>query len=61
LVPADQTDKGTVATVDNADTALGRVSTALALAGMVRPEPETVVGHYGTGDGASALFPDPVK
>jgi len=28
---------------------------------MVRPEPETVVGHYGTGDGASALFPDPVK
>ena len=61
LVRADQADKGTVATVDNADTSLGRVSTALALAGMVRPEPETVVGHYGTGDGASALFPDPVK
>ena len=61
LVRADQVDKGTVATVDNADTSLGRVSTALALAGMVRPEPETVVGHYGTGDGASALFPDPVK
>lgn len=61
LVRGDQADKGTVATVDDADTALGKVSTALALAGIVRPEPDTVVGHYGTGGGASALFPDPVK
>jgi hypothetical protein len=61
LVRADEADKGTVATVDNADTALGKVSSALALAGTIRPEPETVVGHYGTGDGATALFPDPVK
>jgi hypothetical protein len=61
LVRGDETDKGTVSTVDNADTPLGKVSTALALAGMIKPEPETVVGHYGTGGGASALFPDLVK
>jgi hypothetical protein len=61
LVRGDETDKGTVSTVDYADSPLGKVSTALALAGMIKPEPETVVGHYGTGGGASALFPDLVK
>lgn len=59
LVRADDTDKSNVATVDNSDSALGRISTVLALAGVGKPAPDTVVGHYGTGTGASALFPDP--
>jgi hypothetical protein len=59
LVRADDSDKSNVATVDNSDTALGRMSAVLALAGVGKPAPETVVGHYGTGAGASALFPDP--
>jgi len=50
-------DKNTVSTVDNADTAIGEVSTALALADIVNSN----VGHYGTGKGADALFPDPSK
>ncbi len=50
-----------MATVDNADTAVGRTAAVLALSGVVRPEPNTVVGHYGTGQGAGALFPEPVQ
>ncbi len=61
LVRHDDTDKSNVSTVDDSDTALGRLSTVLALAGVGRPAPETVVGHYGTGTGASALFPDPTR
>ena len=61
LVRGDATDKSTVATVDNADTALGQVSTILALADVGKPAPNTVVGHYGTAGGAKALFPDLAK
>jgi hypothetical protein len=49
--------KATVSTVDNADSAIGQVSTVLATAGVVQSQ----VGHYGTGAGAQALFPNPVK
>jgi hypothetical protein len=45
--------KTTVATVDNADTPFGQVTTALALAGAIDQQ----VGQYGTGPGAQALFP----
>jgi hypothetical protein len=61
LVRGDGTDRTAVATVDNADTVLGQVSTILALAGVSKPAPDTVVGHYGTAGGAKALFPNPAK
>ncbi len=61
LVRADDADKTSVATVDNSDSALGKMSTVLALAGVGKAAPETVVGHYGTGTGATALFPDPPR
>lgn len=44
-----------VSTVDNADSALGQVSAALALAGLLTNNP----GQYGTGPGATKLFPAP--
>jgi hypothetical protein len=44
---------GTVSTVDDVDTAIGQVSTALAVVGA----DNTQVGHYGTAKGADALFP----
>lgn len=47
--------KATVSTVDNADTAMGQVTSMLALADVTK----SVVGHYGTGSGADALFPNP--
>ncbi|MFN2519175.1 MAG: copper transporter [Jatrophihabitantaceae bacterium] len=50
-------DKATVSTVDNADTAIGQVSTVLALADIVK----STVGHYGTATTADALFPRPAK
>jgi hypothetical protein len=46
-----------VSTVDNADTALGRVSCALALAEILTGS----TGQYGTGPGAEDLFPSPLK
>jgi hypothetical protein len=49
--------KSTVSTVDDADTAFGQVSTALAMAGAVNSQ----VGHYGTAPGAQALFPTTSK
>jgi hypothetical protein len=61
LVRSDASDRSTIATVDNADTALGQVSTILALADVGKPAPNTIVGHYGTASGAKALFPDPAK
>lgn len=48
-------DKNTVSTVDNADTAIGQVSTVLALAQSPN------VGHYGSQKSATAPFPTPVK
>jgi outer membrane murein-binding lipoprotein Lpp len=47
--------KATVSTVDNADTAMGQVTSVLAIADIAK----SVVGHYGTGSGADALFPTP--
>lgn len=47
--------KATVSTVDNADTAMGQVTSVLAVADVIN----SVVGHYGTGSGADALFPSP--
>ena len=47
--------RSTVSTVDNADTAMGQVTSVLALADIVKSR----VGHYGTQDGADALFPTP--
>lgn len=61
MVRGDATDRAKVATVDDADTALGQVSTILALSDIAKPEPDMVVGHYGTANGAKALFPDPAK
>jgi hypothetical protein len=49
--------KSTVSTVDNANSAFGQVSTALAVAGAVNSQ----VGHYGTAKGAQALFPTKTK
>jgi hypothetical protein len=50
-------DKNTVSTIDNSDSAIGQVSTVLALAGVIKSS----VGHYGTGKGADAMFPIPTK
>lgn len=49
--------KATVSTVDDANSAFGQVSTALAVAGAVSSQ----VGHYGTAKGAQALFPTRAK
>jgi Copper transport outer membrane protein, MctB len=57
LVRADDTDKGAVSTVDNADSSLGQVSTVLAMAAAQGNR----FGHFGTGKGVDALFPDPAK
>ncbi len=56
-VRGDSTMQRSVSTVDNADTALGQLSTALALAGLERD----TVGQYGIGPGANNLFPAPSK
>jgi hypothetical protein len=45
--------KSTVSTIDNANSAFGQVSTALAVAGAEQSQ----VGQYGTAKGAEALFP----
>jgi hypothetical protein len=50
-------DKATVSSVDNADSAIGQVSTVLALADVIKSS----VGHYGTAKSADALFPSPSK
>jgi hypothetical protein len=56
-VRADGTLGTTVSTVDNADSSIGQVSTALALAGLVAGQS----GSYGTGTGANSLFPPAAK
>lgn len=56
-VRADNTLSTSVSTVDNADSAIGQISTALALQGLVLGQ----IGQYGTGAGASSLFPPAVK
>jgi hypothetical protein len=57
LVRDSKTVRATASTVDNADTAFGQVSAVLALSGVTNG----LVGHYGTADGADALFPTPPK
>lgn len=52
-VRGDPVLKRTVATVDNADTAMGQVSAVLSLAQLVTGQ----AGHYGTGSGADDPFP----
>ncbi|MEP6852375.1 MAG: copper transporter [bacterium] len=52
-VRGDTIMKQTVATVDNANTAMGQVSSVLALAQLVTGD----VGQYGTGAGAEDPFP----
>jgi outer membrane murein-binding lipoprotein Lpp len=47
--------KSSVSTVDNANTPIGQVSIALALVDSINSQ----VGQYGTGPGASQLFPNP--
>lgn len=56
-VRADDTLSASVSTVDNADTSIGGISIALALAGLVLGQS----GQYGTGTGASSLFPPAAK
>lgn len=57
LVRGSKSDRAAESTVDNADTPFGQVSTVLALAGA----DNGLVGHYGTGQNADALFPAPAK
>ncbi|MFN2560880.1 MAG: copper transporter [Jatrophihabitans sp.] len=57
LVRKSKTDHATVSTVDNANDSFGQVSAVLALAGASKG----LVGHYGTEEGANALFPAPAK
>jgi Copper transport outer membrane protein, MctB len=57
LVRKSATDRSAIATVDDADNAFGQVSAALALAGSAKGQ----IGHYGTEDGADALFPAPSR
>jgi len=61
LVRGDEVAKDSVGSVDDADTVLGQVAAVLAMAGELQPAPNTVIGHYGTGPGAGALWPDPVN
>lgn len=49
--------KSTVSTIDNANSAFGQVSTALAVAGSTNSQ----VGHYGDAKSAQALFPTKTK
>jgi hypothetical protein len=56
-VRSSGTDKSAMSTVDNADTAIGQVSTVLA----VVDSKNSTVGHYGTAKSADALFPTPSK
>ncbi len=50
-------ERSASATVDNADSAFGQVSTVLALAAAAKGQN----GHYGTENGADALFPTPTR
>lgn len=56
-IRGDKDARAAASSVDDADTAFGQVSTALALAASAKG----AQGHYGTGDGADALYPAPPK
>ena len=49
----DSAINGTVSTVDDVDSAIGQVSTTLAVVGAQSSQ----YGHYGTARGADTLFP----
>jgi hypothetical protein len=57
LVRKSKPNRAAVTTVDDADSAFGQVSAVLALAGASKG----LIGHYGTEQGADALFPAPSK
>jgi Copper transport outer membrane protein, MctB len=57
LVRKSKPQRAAVTTVDDADNAFGQVSAVLALAGVGKGQ----IGHYGTEQGADALFPAPLK
>ena len=56
-VRANAAVNSVVSTVDDADSAIGQVSTALALAGSITGQ----TGQYGTGTGSNGLFPPASK
>lgn len=56
-VRRSKVERDAVTTVDDADNAFGQVSAVLALGAATKGE----VGHYGTQDGADALYPSPAK
>jgi hypothetical protein len=56
-VRSSNTANAGVSTIDNADNASGQISTVLSIAGADKGQ----VGHYGTGQGADALYPAPSK
>jgi hypothetical protein len=58
LVRNSGSNRSSVSTVDNSDTALGQVTAVLALSELIK---SGTVGQYGTVDGADALFPTPVS
>ena len=55
LVRNDTADRDAAASVDDASSPIGQVSTVLAMADVLKGQ----VGHYGTAAGADALFPAP--
>ncbi len=57
LVRNSDADKSTVSTVDDGDTSMGWVTAAIALAQVTTGK----TGAYGTGSGASTLFPPITK
>jgi hypothetical protein len=56
-VRATKADRDAVTTVDDADNAFGQVSAVLALGAATKGQ----VGHFGTQEGADALYPAPAK
>lgn len=56
-IRAAKAERDAVSTVDDADNAFGQVSAVLALGAATKGQ----VGHYGTQDGADALYPAPAK
>jgi hypothetical protein len=57
LVRDTAATRTSVSSVDNANSAFGQVSSVLALSAALKGQ----LGHYGTEQGADALFPSPTK
>jgi Copper transport outer membrane protein, MctB len=57
LVRSSDADKSTVSTVDDADTVVGQLTTALALAEVAGGRS----GAYGTGSGVQSMFPSAAR